>query len=614
MKNYIIIILLLCTSSSLWSQQLPPNFKETVNKEYQSISGKDHGHDHGFELNSDEYYQLRKEEYISYKNFLKGVAGTKSVSNLCDNGTFESGDVNMGDWNFYWYGGASTGGTSGTTRLNSGIFTGSSTPPINQVHHQVQGIGADDFVASLNKVYSYPSGNTKSLRLGNAHVKWGKESVAKKVIITPSNSDLSFSYAIVMHDPSGHSTAIKPYFSVKIIDASTLTDYSSLVDLGGGSNTLVSNHPLLTPLPPSGSIVYKNWACLTVDLSSLIGKEVIITFETRDCWAGGHMGYAYLDNLCLGCENAPSDEGTVTLNTTLSDSCDIPGQICVDYTLPVGSGGAADLTLELIQNGVVITTLTSPTLTSGSTYCFSLTGVNTAALNTIPGGFDYKVIGSFSLPGFALSPKTIGNSATGVTPGINNDYEFDCPRPINCCQTPLNISHDGQALNTVTNVPAGAPWSGGVPLSMGSLTFTINQNSAIPITELRTVVTDVVFEYNYATCAVCVDNPSLWGSIDNADLVKIGDPVSGLAHTDYAGIIQSDFVNQKEVIWRNPNGTMLHVGDSFKLTYAFPPVSEIPCCVTTVKVCIEISWKDANCNVCSEYVCAEFNLTSGNGN
>ena len=82
-------------------------------------------------------------------------------------------------------------------------------------------------------------------------------------------------------------------------------------------------------------------------------------------------------------------------------------------------------------------------------------------------------------------------------------------------------------------------------------------------------------------------------------------------------------INQREIIWDNPNGAMLKSGDTFKVSYLLPPASEIPCCATKVKICSKISWKDANCNVCEIYTCSEIELniektgepigTGGNG-
>jgi len=444
MKKYLIILLLF--SYGLNAQKLPADFKETIWEEYNSIS--DEVKKEELRLEFDEYYQLRKDGYISRQKFLTEAATRQSSSNLCDNGTFESGDINVADWLFYWYGGASSGGQAGTNRINTGHFTSGGHPPADQVHHQVQSPGSDNHFPTLNRVYSYPAGNSGALRLGNAHNLYGIESVAKNILVTPANASLKFSYAIVTQNPSGHGNAL-PFFEVNIIDANNPSvNYNSLVDLGGGSNRIRSDHPLLVPNNTSAQIRHKEWECINVDMSSIIGTQIIIEFRNRDCWAGGHWAYAYIDNLCLSCDDAPTNGGSVKLNLSRTDTCSIPGQICVDYTLPTGNGATGDFTLELIQNGTVLNTLSSPTLTSGINYCFNLNASNTALLNTSLSGFDYNVIGNFAIGSFPLSPKILGNSSQGIKSGINNDYDFECKSSgVYCC--------DGENLIKNGNFEAG---------------------------------------------------------------------------------------------------------------------------------------------------------------
>jgi len=447
------------------AQDLPPDFVEKVRAEYNSISQEVKQNE--LQQSFGEYLDNRITSYRSRQKFYTTLKSTSGLQDLCANGTFESGDINIADWSFYWEG--ETGSVSGTNRLNTGSFN-SGGPHSDQVHHQVISPGSDPYFAALNQVWSFPSSNNNSLRLGNANPRWGLESVAKKIVVTPATSVLSFSYALVTDNPAGHGAAL-PFFEVNILDAAdNNTNYNSLVNLGNSSNRISSDNPLLIPNDPNANRRWKDWTCVTADLSSLMGDTIIVEFVNRDCWAGGHWSYTYLDNLCISCEGAPGDEGSIRINQERSDTCGIPGQICIDYTLPNGNTPNLDLVLEIIQNGVVVNTLNSPTLSSGSNYCFNLTAADTIGLTGTLAGFDYKVTGYPSLGAFSLTPQIIGNTSSGYLPGVNNDYLFDCP------------SLCGEIVRDTVGYSCDP--TQGIPY-----TFELVNNSGLPVTSV--LITDI---------------------------------------------------------------------------------------------------------------------------
>lgn len=594
-----------------YAQDLPKGFRAQAQIEYNSISEEEKNNE--LKQSFEEYYTSRKEEFVKKQEFYKSIISSRSVNNLCDNGTFETGII-PNDWNFYWEGDSGSWGpitytnASGSNIMNSGSFNAADHSV--SVHHKSVTSGPDPTIPILNRIWNFPTGNTTSVRLGNKGVKFGKESMAKVITVTPTNSLLSFSYAMVVENP-GHSQNSDPSFRVNILDASNiLINYNSLVNLGGnGINFISSAHPLLKNY---NGIQYKDWTCVTVDLSSLIGQTIIIEFENRDCWRGGHWGYSYIDNICIGCEGANGDEGSIKLNQGQSDDCKIPGKICVDYTLPNGSNPSLDIELQIIQNGLVVNTINSPTLTSGNTYCFNLNSSNTNGLNINLQGFDFKIIGKPKLGTFNLTPKIIGNTASGVNQGSNNDYDILCPLNFDCCQTDLEIYGEQDPFsvqNTFINI---------TNLSYADETFTIHKDATVPIKELRVSITDIQFNYNYDQCATCVNNPALWGGIYSSD-EYVGNTPNALKQPNTLNLPNFDLlkqlgndvdnrINNREIIWENPNGAMLKGGDKFKVTYLLPPASEIPCCVASVKICTKISWQDANCNICERFTCSNIDL------
>lgn len=163
-----------------------------------------------------------------------------------------------------------------------------------------------------------------------------------------------------------------------------------------------------------------------------------------------------------------------------------------------------------------------------------------------------------------------------------------------CCQTPLTIYN---VAGTPNPLPVTQMTSGGVPYSYAKETFQLYSDATTPITEMKVVITDIQYNYNYDACAQCVKNPALWGSV-----VPNLSNISGSNGLNSASITPSKLINtytnSREAIWANPNGAMLTSGDKISVGYILPPASDIPCCATSVKICSNIIWKDANCNVC----------------
>ncbi|MBK6698311.1 MAG: hypothetical protein IPG55_00095 [Saprospiraceae bacterium] len=72
----------------------------------------------------------------------------------------------------------------------------------------------------------------------------------------------------------------------------------------GTTDAFWLNGPTVGPIwtiCDGGKVVYKDWSCVEIDLSDYVNQIVQIEFRNRDCTAGAHFGYTYLDNLCLKC-------------------------------------------------------------------------------------------------------------------------------------------------------------------------------------------------------------------------------------------------------------------------------------------------------------------------
>jgi gliding motility-associated-like protein len=123
-----------------------------------------------------------------------------------------------------------------------------------------------------------------------------------------SNKRLSYSYALVFHDPSAtvppHTAGEAPYFKVTVKNETTNTELPGCTSytfnpVGAQiSDSLVNS---VTSDPNDDPVLFRKWNYYSVDLSSLSpGTLVSINFEVGGCTLGGHYSYAYVDAECGG--------------------------------------------------------------------------------------------------------------------------------------------------------------------------------------------------------------------------------------------------------------------------------------------------------------------------
>ena len=123
--------------------------------------------------------------------------------------------------------------------------------------------------------------------------------------------------------------------------------------------------------------------------------------------------------------------GDISYNCEASTHCG-PGRLCFDYSLPTREGpagqvtGSVTITLDIYQNGALLTQLISPTLTSGNSYCFNITPSSIPGINTALGGFDFVGTGVFAIGNTPLGHLMVGSPPNGITEGRNNDYLIAC--------------------------------------------------------------------------------------------------------------------------------------------------------------------------------------------
>ena len=402
---------------------LPRDFEHKVKLRFEKITDPEITFQYYLEHEKNEFH---RNHALAQNPDLKYLP-TLGTMTPCGNGDFEQA-LNPAEWQGAYGTFPPSGGTSNPpgqtitfTTLTSGILSGGITQ--GSAHQTWVSAGSDPYVG----IPVTAPNSSGAVRIGNAVNGYGCELLSKTLVVTPASSTITFWYAVVLQDPN-HSISNQPFFWVRVLDAAG-NIVPGAFDFGSGSDVIVADqtNPFFHTknVPGQGTIVYKDWSCAQIDLSSQVGKQVTIEFVTGDCGRGAHWGYAYIDNFCGNCKGSPT--GNITYNCAASTHCG-PGHVCFDYLLPKegSTTGIVTITLDIYQNQVFLTQLTSPNLSSGSSYCFNITPASIPGINLALGGFDFVATGTFAIGSISLGHIKVGTVPNGVTPGINNDYQVAC--------------------------------------------------------------------------------------------------------------------------------------------------------------------------------------------
>jgi len=383
----------------------------------------------------EDFVKIERQELARRQQLVAGTTQTYKrglpTMTPCGGGDFDKG-IDAAEWQGA-YGSLPLPAGDPFAGFTDGLFPGGLTDTdsggVGTAHQTaVSGPGPDPNVG----IPVTAQGSAGAVRIGNAVNLYGCELLSKTFTVGAATKIVKFWYAVVLQDP-GHDVSIQPYFWVRVTETATGNLIPGAANLGNGFDKAVadSSNPFFQTATGSDGqkIVYRDWSCAQINLSSHVGKQVTVEFVTADCGAGGHWGYAYVDNFCGNCAGSPT--GDFNFDAAGSSACG-PGELCFDYTLPSTTGPAGKITgtieikLEIMQNGTVVSTLASPVLTSGTNYCFTIDPSTIAGLDPALEGFDFVATGDFKIGTTTLAPLTVGGAPDGVRPGANNDYQIAC--------------------------------------------------------------------------------------------------------------------------------------------------------------------------------------------
>lgn len=242
-----------------------------------------------------------------------------------------------------------------------------------------------------------------------------------KYITTASSSNqrLSYSYALVFHDPTAgltpHTAGEAPYFKVTVKNETTNTEIpgcSSYTFNPIGAQPSDSLMISTTSNPTEVPVLYRKWNYYTVDLSSLApGTLVSINFEVGGCAKlnGSHYSYAYVDAECGGIGN------------TYSNMCS--GSAFATLIAPTGFNSYQWVSPSGVVNGINNDTLIVNPATVGSTYTVNMISPGGCAISqTVSIGLTTVNIINLN----ATSSCAGGNSGTAsvLANGSNSAYTY----------------------------------------------------------------------------------------------------------------------------------------------------------------------------------------------
>lgn len=263
------------------------------------------------------------------------TTSTIFAQSSCPNSDFESGNFNG------WQGG--TGNCCPINITNNGI--------VNGRHTIMSGTGTDPNTCGNVTVVS--PGGLYSARLGNDNTNSEAEKLTYVINVTPSNALFIYKYAVVLEDP-GHSPSEQPRFQISVLNAA-----GNLIDPVCGEYTVVSGSNIPGFQTCNGTIRYKNWTTVGLNLSAYMGQTITIEFATGDCSLGAHFGYAYVDAYC----------SPLQISSTYCT-----GSLAAVLTAPIGFS-------YLWNTGATTQSINVTNPNAGNTYTCQLTSVTGCTVN-----------------------------------------------------------------------------------------------------------------------------------------------------------------------------------------------------------------------------------------
>lgn len=216
-------------------------------------------------------------------------------------------------------------------------------------------------------------GYTVNAKLGNQNTGMQAESLEYPFVVGPNSQLVLYDFAVVYHNPVGHSLVQMPRMEVDVVDnIGNVVGCSSIFYAAGNPPPGIT---FLNGNMVSGeSTQYTNWAKVGVDMSGVPnGTQCTLRVRTADCSLSGHFGYGYFRAECrplqievdycqgdtIALLNAPLgfvsyqwQFNGIPINGATSATYTAPNPQSGTYSVVVRSVTGCDVTLSTIINPV----------------------------------------------------------------------------------------------------------------------------------------------------------------------------------------------------------------------------------------------------------------------
>ncbi|MFN3755247.1 T9SS type A sorting domain-containing protein [Flavobacterium sp.] len=426
------------------------------------------------EVTDDVIKHLKEEEEFTEEEFQKAVINTKiyelrklfflenpskrdgyiakppppTVMQTCTNGDFENGTAGYSFWSdAYPQPATGEGFFQSCSMPTAQTATNLVTPSTNNFGSTITLISStnsgyqmyDPTLASLgvNVRTINTNGGTRSIKLNNSN-GFGSSDVTTMSRYFPviNQSTIDFNFSLIMDNKPAHGQPIQPFFRVRVYD-----QFNNIVDeiciIANPDNCLFNT----LVIGSNRRVLYTGWICARLNVQDILNQPGRIEFTVSDCEPSAHFGTVYIDNIC-GFTCAVPQLGALSTEPTNFNCPDMTGttpiQVCGTYQPPVNAT-VNTISLNVLQNNIVIGTMAAPTTLTSSTYCFnvspSLFGANPS------GDFEFQVNGTFNVncPAGTFIYDISDNSAN-----VGPDVTFD-----NCCEPTLTLISPADNLNNL---------------------------------------------------------------------------------------------------------------------------------------------------------------------
>ncbi|MGL2964583.1 T9SS type A sorting domain-containing protein [Flavobacterium sp. RSB2_4_14] len=321
--------------------------------------------------------------------------------------------------------------TPGVNDFNSTItMIDNTSPGYQQFDPTLAGLSIN--VPTLNT-----NGGNKSIKLNNAFgMGSSDQTTMSRYFPSINQSTIDFNFSLIMDNKPAHGQPIQPFFRVRAYD-----QFNNIVDeiciIANPDNCLFNTLVVST----NRRVLYTGWICARLNVSNILNQPCRIEFTVSDCQPSAHFGTVYIDNIC-GFTCAVPQLGALSLDPTNINCPDVsnnlPIQVCGTYQAPVNAT-LNTLTLDVLQNNIIIGTINTPSQLTSNTFCFA---VLPSIFGAMPSGdFEFNLNATFNVN---CPAGTFIYDITDTSASIGPDVTFN-----NCCYPILTLTSPNDDLSNL---------------------------------------------------------------------------------------------------------------------------------------------------------------------